>query len=314
VDELKFEIGLEKGEITVEMTSNGTRPKGNSMKPGIEASRYFEHKAWPTRILGTVLLVLAAPAILLLVLIVRLTSPGPGLYRQARTGHGGKEFMMYKVRTMYQDAEKLSGPTWCMPGDSRITPLGKVLRFLHLDELPQLINVARGEMDLVGPRPERPCFVRWLANEIPNYKDRLLVLPGITGLAQVNLPPDEELESVRNKVVLDRDYITSASFGLDLRIFMCSFLRMFGIRHGRAVSWLRLARQVHGPANREKGMEIFDEWSLSPSFGVADSTGLEMVGMYNGDAKHNGLTKQNGNVFELHNGAAVEGSDIGRGI
>lgn len=207
-------------------------------------SKYFAFKAWPTRVFGAVLLVFAAPFILLLVLIVRMTSPGPGLYRQTRTGRGGKEFHMYKIRTMYQDAESLSGPTWCKPGDTRVTPVGKVLRLLHLDELPQLLNIVRGEMDLIGPRPERPAFVELLAREIPNYRDRLGVLPGVTGLAQINLPPDETLDCVRKKLVLDRDYIRSASPGLDLRILICTSLRMLGIRHGRAVRMFRLERQV----------------------------------------------------------------------
>ena len=256
--------------------------------------------------MGAVLLVLASPLILLLILLVRLTSPGPALYRQARTGRHGKEFMMYKIRTMYRDAEKLSGPVWCIPGDSRITPIGKLFRLLHLDELPQLINVARGEMDLVGPRPERPCFVAWLADEIPNYTDRLLVLPGVTGLAQVNLPPDEELDGVRNKVVLDCEYITTASFGLDLRIVLCSFLRMFGIRHGRAVRWLGLERRIEGPTNRETELdELLDEWSsastesaVNESLALCHSNGVAMNGMSNGHAI------QNGKVFESRNAAA----------
>lgn len=207
-------------------------------------STYFALKAWPTRIIGAILLVFSAPVILLLILIVRMTSPGPGLYRQTRTGKGGSEFHMYKIRTMYQDAESLSGPTWCKPGDSRITPVGRILRLLHLDELPQLLNIVRGEMDLIGPRPERPAFVELLAREIPNYRDRLGVLPGVTGLAQINLPPDETLDCVRKKLVLDRDYIRSASPSLDLRILICTSLRMLGIRHGRAVRMFRLEREV----------------------------------------------------------------------
>jgi len=214
------------------------------MKQQCPVSTYFALKAGPTRFIGAILLLFAAPVIGLLVLIVRATSPGPGLYRQTRTGKDGKEFQMYKIRTMYQDAESLSGPTWCKPGDSRITPLGRILRLLHLDELPQLINIVRGEMDLIGPRPERPSFVELLAREIPGYRDRLHVLPGVTGLAQVNLPPDETLNCVRKKLVLDRDYIQTASMGLDIRILVCTSLRMLGIRHGRAVRMFRLERQV----------------------------------------------------------------------
>jgi lipopolysaccharide/colanic/teichoic acid biosynthesis glycosyltransferase len=203
-------------------------------------STYFGRKALATRVLGTVLLIIASPVILLLVLVVRLTSPGPGLYRQTRTGRHGTEFDMLKIRTMYDGAESITGPIWSAPKDSRITPFGKILRSFHLDELPQLVNVVRGEMDLVGPRPERPVFVTRLTREIPNYRTRLLVLPGITGLAQVNLPPDETDDCVRRKLVLDRMYIRDASVFLDFRILLCTALRLMGIRHGRAVRWLRL--------------------------------------------------------------------------
>src|SRR5688572_18245050 len=170
-------------------------------------SAYFARKALLIRILGAVLLLISSPLILFFVAIVRLTSPGPGLYRQIRTGRNGIEFAMFKVRTMYEDAESITGPVWCVPQDSRITPFGKILRLFHLDELPQLINVVRGEMDLVGPRPERPIFVARLTRAIPNYHARLLVRPGITGLAQVNLPPDESIDCVRRKLILDCMYI-----------------------------------------------------------------------------------------------------------
>lgn len=249
----------------VEDLAFGTEQGSNPLKQQIPVSDYFELKAGPTRLIGAVLLVLAAPVIGFLVLIVRATSPGPGLYRQTRTGRQGKEFQMYKIRTMYQDAEAVSGPTWCKPGDSRITPIGSILRMLHLDELPQLINIVRGEMDLIGPRPERPSFVEKLAVEIPGYRDRLQVLPGVTGLAQVNLPPDETLNCVRKKLVLDRDYIQSASMGLDIRILICTSLRMVGIRHGRSVRMFRLERQVMLPTE-------------TPAKAVPKSNGRDGVG------------------------------------
>jgi lipopolysaccharide/colanic/teichoic acid biosynthesis glycosyltransferase len=207
------------------------------------ASSYFGRKSWPTRVLGSLMLIVASPLIFLLVILVRSTSAGPGLYRQARTGKNGVTFLMYKIRTMYQNAVTVSGPVWCQPGDSRITPIGKVLRLLHLDELPQLINVARGEMDLVGPRPERPVFVARLAREIPRYMERVRVLPGVTGLAQINLPPDQTLECVRKKLSLDCAYIREANMFLDLRILLCTMLRMIGIRHGHAARLLGLQRQ-----------------------------------------------------------------------
>lgn len=228
----------------VENFACGKEHGSGPMKPQSSVSSYFALKALPTRIVGSALLVLASPIIGLLMLIVKATSPGPGIYRQTRTGKDGKEFQMYKIRTMFQDAESTSGPTWCKPGDSRITPVGRILRLLHLDELPQLINIVRGEMDMIGPRPERPAFVEMLSREIPGYSDRLQVLPGVTGLAQVNLPPDETINCVRKKLVLDRDYIQSASMGLDIRILVCTSLRMLGIRHGRAVRMFRLERDV----------------------------------------------------------------------
>jgi lipopolysaccharide/colanic/teichoic acid biosynthesis glycosyltransferase len=215
-----------------------------------ELPTYFAHKALPTRIAGVVMLLMASPLILLLVIIVRLTSEGPGLYRQTRCGRSGVAFTMYKIRTMYSDAESVTGPVWCAPNDSRITPLGRVLRLLHLDELPQLINVARGEMDLIGPRPERPVFVAQLENEIPDYAERLRVLPGVTGLAQINLPPDETIDCVRKKLVLDCTYIGEANFFLDMRILTCTFLRMIGVRHGRAVRLMRVGRHVEASSER----------------------------------------------------------------
>ena len=118
---------------------------------------------------------------------------------------------------------------------------------MHLDELPQLFNVLRGEMSLVGPRPERPEFVVVLADKIPGYVDRLSVLPGITGLAQINLPPDTDLDSVRRKLVLDREYIERVGPLLDLRIILCTLFRLVGIRGGRGVRLLGLLRTVALP-------------------------------------------------------------------
>jgi hypothetical protein len=173
-------------------------------------------------------------------------------------GKDGKLFVVLKIRTMYRDAEKLCGPVLCKPGDSRITPIGKLLRFLHLDELPQLINVVRGEMCLVGPRPERPEIVdrNKLCEVVPDFAQRTNVLPGVTGLAQINLPADLSAESVIAKVELDLEYIKSASASLDLRILLCTAMRMFGIRHGRAVSLFGLNRVPAAnryPANGKLG-------------------------------------------------------------
>ncbi len=202
------------------------------------------------------LLLAGLPLIGLLILLVRLTSRGPAIYRQVRVGKSGRTFTMYKLRSMRLDAEAGTGPVWAGTGaDSRVTRLGYWLRRLHLDELPQLINVLKGEMSLVGPRPERPEFVAVLAEKIPGYLDRITILPGITGLAQVNLPPDTDLDSVRRKLVLDREYVGSASLSLDVRIVLCTMLRVFGLRGGRSVQLLNLYRTVVLPLDSQHSSE-----------------------------------------------------------
>jgi hypothetical protein len=115
---------------------------------------------------------------------------------------------------------------WARTRDPRVTLVGRILRKLHLDELPQLFNILKGEMSLVGPRPERPEFVQMLARKIPGYSNRLLVLPGVTGLAQVNLPPDTDLDSVRRKLVLDLEYVRRASLPMDLALMIGTAARM----------------------------------------------------------------------------------------
>jgi lipopolysaccharide/colanic/teichoic acid biosynthesis glycosyltransferase len=212
------------------------------------ATRYHAAKSLVERALGLALLILASPVIGLLVVAIRLTSPGPGIYSQLRVGRDGRIFTMYKLRSMRSDAESQSGPVWAARGrDPRVTPLGHWLRLLHLDELPQLYNLVRGEMSLVGPRPERPEFVAVLTQQIPGYTDRLNVLPGITGLAQINLPADVDLDSVRAKLVLDREYVQTAGLWLDCRIVACTALRLLGLRGGRAVGLLGLKRVVTLP-------------------------------------------------------------------
>jgi lipopolysaccharide/colanic/teichoic acid biosynthesis glycosyltransferase len=208
----------------------------------------YERRVAAGRLAALVLLVFVAPLLALLMAAVRLTSKGPALYQQRRVGRGGRIFTMWKLRTMRSDAEVATGPVWAALGhDLRVTPLGYWLRRLHLDELPQLVNVLRGEMALVGPRPERPEFVTILAAQIPGYLDRLEVLPGITGLAQINLPPDTDLTSVRRKLVLDQQYIQDGSAPLDLRIVLSTALRLFGLQGGRSVRLLGLQRTVELP-------------------------------------------------------------------
>lgn len=187
---------------------------------------YFDRTRVLQRLLAVPMLLIASPVIGLLMIAVKLSSPGPAIYSQRRVGLRGVTFYVHKLRTMRVDAEATSGPVWAKCDDPRVTYLGNVLRRLHLDELPQLWNVVRGEMLLVGPRPERPEFTERLARQVPGYLHRLVAMPGITGLAQINLPPDSDLDSVRRKIHLDMEYIEHAGWGMDLRIILCTALRL----------------------------------------------------------------------------------------
>jgi lipopolysaccharide/colanic/teichoic acid biosynthesis glycosyltransferase len=175
-------------------------------------------------ILACLLAVLAGPVIVTAMFLVRLTSRGPMIYRQVRLGLNGEQFIIYKIRTMQNNCERLTGPQWSTPGDTRVTRIGRILRATHIDELPQLWNILRGEMSLVGPRPERPEIAVGLEPAILCYRDRLQVRPGVTGLAQVRLSPDTDVESVRRKLAYDLYYLEHQSLWLDLRIIAATAL------------------------------------------------------------------------------------------
>jgi lipopolysaccharide/colanic/teichoic acid biosynthesis glycosyltransferase len=179
--------------------------------------------------LAIVLTVLTAPLLLMVVVLVKLTSAGPVIYSQTRLGLGRRPFTIYKVRSMYHDCERLSGPKWSTDNDPRVTAVGKILRRTHLDELPQLWNVLRGDMSLVGPRPERPEIITRLETVIVRYHERLNILPGVTGLAQLNLPPDTDTESVRHKLAYDLYYAQRGGLWLDLRIILSTGLLLVGM-------------------------------------------------------------------------------------
>ena len=156
-------------------------------------------------------LIILLPLFPLIALAIKLDSKGPVFFRQLRVGSyypdRAEFFEMIKFRSMRSDAEKNTGAVWAQKTDPRITPIGKFLRKSRLDELPQLINVLKGDMSIIGPRPERPDFYRNLENEIPFYSDRTYgVRPGITGLAQVNQGYDSCIEDVRSKVAYDHSY------------------------------------------------------------------------------------------------------------
>jgi lipopolysaccharide/colanic/teichoic acid biosynthesis glycosyltransferase len=190
--------------------------------------------------LGVVMFAAAVPVIALLWAAVRLTSAGPGFYSQVRVGRNGRHYRIFKIRTMTHNCEAKTGAQWCARRDSRVTPLGRLLRKLHLDELPQLWNVLRGDMSLVGPRPERPEFVVPLSHAIPGYVDRHRVRPGVTGLAQIQLPADTDIDSVRTKLVLDGSYIENRSLWLDLRIMLGTAIYLFGFSYATVRRLLRL--------------------------------------------------------------------------
>lgn len=181
-------------------------------------------------ILSTTMLILVLPLMLLTALAIRLDSEGPVFYRQERVGLHGKIFTLLKFRSMRVDAEA-AGPAWAATHDPRVTRIGGFLRRSRIDELPQLINVLRGEMSLIGPRPERPHFVAQLAAAIPRYHDRGFVKPGITGWAQVNFPYGASIEDARMKLAYDLYYVAHRNFFLDLLILI-STVRVILFREG----------------------------------------------------------------------------------
>lgn len=201
---------------------------------------YLLVKAAGDFVTALVLLILTCPLILGAMLLVKLTSSGPMLYTQTRLGRRGRPFTIYKIRTMMNDCESLTGPRWSTPGDTRVTPVGRWLRRTHLDELPQLWNVLRGDMSLVGPRPERPEFVPRLEHTVAHYRLRLAVRPGVTGLAQVQLPPDSDLESVRIKTAYDLHYIRTIGAWLDVRIAWATLFKLLGFPYTRLRTLFRL--------------------------------------------------------------------------
>lgn len=206
-------------------------------------------RALNVAIAGTALLILS-PVMLAVALAIKLSSPGPIIYAQTRVGQdrrrrarqasmfdrracdlGGRVFRIYKFRTMRIDAER-RGVQWATKNDPRVTLLGRLLRQCRLDELPQLMNVVLGDMNIVGPRPERPSIVRRLAESIEEYPLRHAAKPGITGLAQINLSYDTCLDDVRAKVRYDLEYIRRQSVTEDLRIMLCTMPAMLFRRGG----------------------------------------------------------------------------------
>lgn len=180
------------------------------------------------------------PALILACLVVKLTSRGPAIYSQRRIGWRNREFTIYKIRTMRVDAERTGGPRWCVPGDPRVTIVGRVLRACHVDELPQLWNVLRGEMSLVGPRPERPEFMPKIRPFVPGYDARHAIRPGITGLAQVQVGADTEVSNVARKLVYDLYYIEHSGPALEARIYVATLMKVCGVSLASLRQWMGL--------------------------------------------------------------------------
>jgi len=212
--------------------------------PDPHVSRYFHWKRYIDLPITLLLSAIALPIVAIAWSLVRLTSQGPGFYKQVRIGLDGKPFTIYKIRSMRVDAEAATGAVWSVRNDKRVTFVGKILRQTHIDELPQLYNVLRGEMDLVGPRPERPEFVSELEKRVDGYAYRLYVKPGVTGLAQLNQDSDIDLNDVRRKLVFDFEYIESASFLFDMRLLFCTSLKAILLCKPAVLKFFRLYREA----------------------------------------------------------------------
>ncbi len=203
------------GKIAIE----NLRPSWLIFSDGFRKTRLMRATKRLTDLVGAAtMLVVLAPVMLLVALAVRLTSSGPVLYHQRRVGQYGRVFTIRKFRSMRSDAEARTGAVWARPGDDRITPIGRFLRRTRLDELPQLWNVLRGDMSLIGPRPERPEFVEKLTQAIPFYGERHLIRPGLTGWAQVRYTYGASVEDAMEKLQYDLFYLKNTSLALDVVI------------------------------------------------------------------------------------------------
>jgi len=174
--------------------------------------------------LSAIGLTITMPLLALAAILIKLTSKGPVIYKQDRVGKDGEIFRIYKLRTMRVDAEKNTGAVWATENDPRITPIGRLLRKARIDEIPQLLNVSKGEMSIIGPRPERPEMVRDFKTMICDYEKRLVVKPGITGIAQIFHKYDETIADVRKKIKYDILYIKKMCLLTDLSILAQTFV------------------------------------------------------------------------------------------
>lgn len=196
------------------------------MQTSIRCCSYVRGKGRFSPWIAYCLLPIVLPIIGFLYLLVRCSSWGPGFYSQTRLGQDGEPFTLYKLRTMIPEAEKGIGPVWAAKDDPRVTKVGRFLRKYHLDELPQILNVARGEMCFVGPRPERPAIAQRLNETVLHYMDRLQAKPGITGISQIYFEADTDVRDVRRKLEYDLAYLQEATLWIDIRIVVATFFKL----------------------------------------------------------------------------------------
>ncbi|HYY42494.1 MAG TPA: TIGR03013 family XrtA/PEP-CTERM system glycosyltransferase, partial [Pyrinomonadaceae bacterium] len=190
-------------------------------------ARAFMHRS--VALIGALV---SLPIALVTALLIKLESPGPALYKQERVGKNGRPFTIMKFRSMRMDAEK-DGRVWAQSGDDRTTRIGRIIRKIRVDEIPQFWNILKGEMNFVGPRPERPHFVKQLAAEIPFYEQRHLIAPGLTGWAQIKYPYGSSVEDARQKLQYDLYYIKNQSLMLDAVILFETVKTILFGRGGR---------------------------------------------------------------------------------
>lgn len=195
-------------------------------------------------VISLIAFVVFLPVIAICAIAVRVSSRGPAFFCQQRLGHRGRVFTLIKLRTMVADAERETGPVWSGADDPRVTKLGRFLRDTHFDELPQLLNVLKGDMSLVGPRPERPEIAVGIEQRIPLFSQRLDVLPGVTGLAQARLPPDCDEAGLQRKLAHDLFYIKYGSLGMDFSILLATAMQFVSsIVRGISSLWSLPTRQ-----------------------------------------------------------------------
>ena len=205
--------------ITGKIALENLKPSWMIFNPGFEVSKsMLLRKRLLSLIVSVLLLAIFSPVILLLLLLIKLDSSGPVFHKQERVGQNGRVFTLWKFRSMHRDAERDTGPVWAVEGDSRVTRIGRFLRRTRLDELPQIYNVLRGDMSLVGPRPERPKFVQELSEQIPYYHLRHAVKPGVTGWAQINCEYGNSVKGAVEKLQYDLFYIKNLSMLLDFLV------------------------------------------------------------------------------------------------